>query len=217
MDAGQADRIFRAVNHDSRIDHTIERYATRKLKEPSSEHEMDGVIHITPRHEIRGPVMRALEDFLKRGTKDQAAACRKQAETLEKARAALADDEFHHFPSLPAMMASHNPMGGTGSSQANQVLWALQVIAEQWRALAGTYEVAAVNNTFFYCLGRRFKKEGDLPLFSAKEAHNIFVVVVDAMRNESPALLGDIKTDYCPKESSSEIRRLMQSGHNAGG
>ena len=214
METDQIVRIFEAVNHDNRIDHTIERYAVRKLKQEPSTHDIDGVSYIRVRNTIRAPVMWALEDFLKRGTKDQAAAYREQAETLEKAVALLADDES--LRSLAALMA-HNWQGGTGSSQAKWALGCMQAIAQGRRALADTYEVAEINNTFFYCLGRRFKKEGNLPLPSAREAHGIFGVVVDALRNESPALLDGMKTDYSPDESSSEIRRLMHSGYNAGG
>ena len=204
MDDDQICRIFHTANHDVRIDHTIEHYAIRKW-------------HIRPRPEIRAPVMWAIEDFLKRGNKAQAATYRDQAETLEKAVALLADDKVNGFQSFAALMA-HNRQGGTGSSQAKHALSAMQAMAQGWRALADTHEIAAVNNTFFYCLGSRFKREGDLPLPSATEAHSIFTVIVDAISNESPALLNGTKTDYDPTgERGSEVRRLMRSGYNSGG
>ncbi|MBU2720423.1 hypothetical protein HF563_13830 [Acidithiobacillus ferridurans] len=213
MDTGQIERIFLAVNRDNRIDHTIERYAVRKLEQEPSTHDIGGVPYIRPRNTIRAVVMWALEDFLKRGTKAQAAAYREQAETLEKAVALLADDES--LRSLAALMA-HNWQGGTGSSQAKWALGCMQAMAQGRRALADTYEVAEINNTFFYCLGRRFNEAG-LPLPSASEAHTAFAVIVDAIHEESPALLDGMKTDYSPKESSSEIRRLMNSGYKAWG
>jgi len=216
MDTGQIERIFHAVNHDNRIDHTIERYAVRKLKQEPSTHDIDGVSYIRTRNTIRAPVMWALEDFLKRGTKDQAAAWRDQAETLEKALALFVRDENGYGFTQFTNLMTHNWQGGSGERQAKHALWAMQEMAASFRRAADTHDMAEINNTFFYCLGRRFNEAG-LPLPSASEAHTAFAVIVDAIHEESPALLDGMKTDYSPKESSSEIRRLMQSGHNAGG
>ena len=217
METDQIVRIFKAVNHDNRIDHMIERYAVRRLKQEPSTHDIDGVSYIRVRNTIRAPVMWALEDFLKRGTKDQAAAYREQAETLEKALTMfMCDENGNGFTQFSRLMA-HNWQGGSGEQQAKHALWAMQEMAASFRRAADTHVTAEINNTFFYCLGRRFR-EASLPRPSAKEAHDIFVVVVDAIRNESPALLAGVKHDYDPTgEFSSEIRRLMQSGYKAGG
>jgi hypothetical protein len=216
MDVEQITRIFRAVNCNNRIDHTIERYAVRRLKQEPSAHDIDGVLHIRVSNTIRPPVMQAVEDFLKRGTKDQAAAWRDQAETLEKALALFMRDENGYGFTQFANLMTHNWQGGSGEQQAKHALRAMEYMADSFRRAADTHDMAEINNTFFYCLGRRFK-ESSLPLPSATEAHSLFVVVVDAIRNESPALLVGMKTDYAPNESSSEIRRLMQNGYKAGG
>ncbi len=217
MDVGQIERIFRAVNHDGRIHHVAERYAIRKLSAEPSTHERDGITYIRLRPEINAPIMQTVEDFLKRGTKDQAAAYREQAETLEKALTMfMCDENGNGFTQFSRLMA-HNWQGGSGEQQAKHALWAMQEMAASFRRAADTHVTAEINNTFFYCLGRRFR-EASLPRPSAKEAHDIFVVVVDAIRNESPALLAGVKHDYDPTgEFSSEIRRLMQSGYKAGG
>lgn len=226
MDAGQIGRIFNAVNHDIRIDQTIERYAARKLKfkQAHSEIEKDGEGYSATLCDIRALVMWALEDFLKRGTKGQANAYREQSKTLKKAAALLKDvNDFHHYPAFAAMMTHYSAQGGPASGLPNQVLATMQSMAQSLEALATTHEAAEINNTFFYCLGRRFKKECGLPLPSANEAYSLFVVVVDAIRNESPALLDGMKTDYDVDArtlritSGSEIRRLMKSGYSARG
>ena len=219
MNVEQVERIFRAVNCDNRIDHLAERYAVRKLEQEPSTHDIDGVSYIRVRNTINAPIMRAVEDFLKRGMGDRAATCRKQAAALEAAvsvmvsKTGIRETEFNHFASCMAQ----NWQGGSGVQQAKQALWAMQEMAASFRREADTYEQAHINNTFFYCLGRRFKS-AELPLPSATEAHKVFIVLVDAIRDESPAFLEDVKTDYDPTgERSSEIRRLMQSGYNAGG
>ena len=217
MDVEQVERIFRAVNCDNRLDHVAERYAVRKLEQEPSTHDIDGVSYIRVSNTVRAPIVRAVEDFLKRGTKDQAAAWRDQAETLEKALALFVHDENGYGLTQFANLMAHNGQGGTGSSQAKQALWAMQEMAASFRRAADTHDMAEINNTFFYCLGRRFNEAG-LPLPSATEAHTAFAVIVDAIREESPALLDGMKTDYDPTgEHGSEIRRLMQSGHKTGG
>lgn len=217
MDIEQVERIFRAVNQDNRIHHLAERYATRKLEQEPSTHDIDGVSYIRVRPEIIAPIMRAVEDFLKRGTKPQAAAWRERAETLEKALALLMRDENGYGFTQFANLMTHNWQGGPGIDQAKHALWAMKEMSDSFRRVADTHEQAEANYTLFYCLGRRFK-DAELPLPSAFEAHKVFIVLVDAIRDESPALLGGVKTDYDPTgERSSEIRRLMQSGYNAGG
>ncbi|MBU2749879.1 hypothetical protein HER14_02565 [Acidithiobacillus thiooxidans] len=216
MDIGQMERIFRAVNRDNRLDHLAERYAVRKLEQEPSTHDIDGVSYIRVRNTINAPIMQAVEDFLKRGTKDQAAAWRDQAETLEKALALFVRDENGYGFTQFTNLMTHNWQGGSGERQAKHALWAMQEMAASFRRAADTHDMAEINNTFFYCLGRRFNEAG-LPLPSASEAHTAFAVIVDAIHEESPALLDGMKTDYSPKESSSEIRRLMNSGYKAGG
>ena len=216
MDTGQFERIFRAVNQDNRIVHLAELYATRKLEQEPSTHDIDGVSYIRVRPEIIAPIMRAVQDFLKRGTKTQAAEWREQAETLEKAIALFTRDEDGYGFTQLANLLTHNWQGGPGSDQAKHALWAMKEMAGSFRQVAETHEQAAANNTFFYCLGRRFR-EADLPLPSATQAHTVFTVLVEAIRAEDPCLLDGMKTDYDPTgEQSSEIRRLMQSGYKAG-
>lgn len=216
MDTGQFERIFRAVNQDNRIDHQAERYATRKLGQESSAHDIDGVSYIRVRPEIIAPIMRAVQDFLKRGTKPQAAAWRERAETLEKALALFMRDENGYGFTQFANLLAHNWQGGPGIDQAKHALRAMKEMSDSFRRAADTHEQAEANNTFFYCLGRRFR-EADLPLPSATEAHTVFTVLVEAISAEDPCLLDGMKTDYDPTgEQSSEIRRLMQSGYKAG-
>lgn len=219
MNVEQVERIFRAVNCDNRLNLLAERYAIRKLEQEPSTHDIDGVSYIRVNSTIQAPIMQAVEDFLKRGMDDRAATCRKQAAALEAAlsvmvsKTGIRETEFNHFASCMA----HNWQGGSGAQQAKQALWAMQEMAASFRLEADTYEQAHINNTFFYCLGRRFKG-ASLPLPSATEACKAYSCVIEAIRKESPALLDGMKTDYdATGERGSEIRRLMQSGYNVGG
>lgn len=203
MHLEQVFRIFETVNHDRRIDDIIELYRVRKLGATSSQLTL---------HDLRTPIMWALEDFLKRGGKPEAARYRDEADILDRAVAILADNEMHHFRAFSCFMA-HNRQGGSGDTQAKQALSAMQTVADGLRGFAETYGKAEINNTFFYCLGRRFK-QSNLPRPSASLAYELFKIVTEAMEAESPDLLDGITTDYDPNgERGSQIRRLLQAGY----
>jgi len=203
MHLEQVFRIFGNVNNDPRIDNIVELYRGRKLDATSSQ---------LTREYLRMPFMRALDDFLKRGGKLEAARYRDEADILDRAVAILADIEMRHFGTFSCLMA-HNWQGGSGETQAKQALWAMRTVADGLRDFAETYGKAEINNTYFYCLGRRFK-QSDLPLPSASLAYKAFKIVTEAMEAESPDLLDGITTDYDPNgERGSQIRRLMQAGY----
>ena len=196
----QIKEIFRAMNHDPIMDKTVARYSKRN-KIPQSP-------------SIRAAFMWAVLDFLVRSEKDQAAAYRDDAETLENALALFKRDENENGSTMFSRLMVGNGEGGSGIQKAGHALWAIQQMAVSFRYAANTHlKILRSNTTFFYCIGLRLTAEAKLPKPSPGEALLIFNVLVDKIKEVAPSFLEDVKTAYHTNEGDgSEIRRLIKAG-----
>lgn len=210
----QADAAARRIIADREFDQVASEYIRCKLRES-----------VTPslRTSVAVTLQHACLDVLRRGAVATAAEYRRQAEALERAlevlvlRKGLLAGEFVIGQLTPSDADALNMdfvdlmASGDGSACARRAVEVIAQMAIDLRHVALEHERDDSHITFFYMIGRRFKREG-WPMPSSGQAIATYDAMVSAVRAECPEV--QFK-DYAPKADGSAVRRAMKRG--AGG
>ena len=176
--------------------------------------------------------IQAMQDFMSRDSKSEAAVYEKDAKALQRtAQIVTGDDgllEIVESKKVQIGMMKLRPssafssyMGTHASACGEQAILALMNMAESYLFYADALRRDDKKITFFYCLGRRFQlarlpDEKMLP--TPKQANNAFTILMNVLRGTSSRQYKKIrKTKYSITDGKGkEITDLMRNGFEAG-